>query len=176
MRRFGPPQDRRRPPQGAQLSAPTVALGSAHCLAKNLLGSGVAQFLDLRHIGGCPLLRTWQRLQGAESGNRPKVCFRRDSVSPRKVGLRNERHSSRDVHRYRGSLQLFSSANSGSTRLLAPNFAARAARVFAEMATAFIEVAIDCALSFGDAPVVAVVDDCAPFDRSAGPCQDASVA
>jgi hypothetical protein len=43
--------------------------------------------------------------------------------------------------------------------LLAPDLVASAARVFAEMAIAFIKVAIDCGLCFGDALVVTIVDD-----------------
>jgi hypothetical protein len=42
---------------------------------------------------------------------------------------------------------------------LAPDFFAGAARVFAEIAIAFVEVAIDCGLGFRDALVVAIVDD-----------------
>jgi hypothetical protein len=41
--------------------------------------------------------------------------------------------------------------------LLAPDSLAGAARVFTEMAISFIKVAIDCALGFLGAPVVAVV-------------------
>jgi hypothetical protein len=43
--------------------------------------------------------------------------------------------------------------------LLAPDSLAGAARVFTEMAIAFIKVAIDCAFGFLDAPVVAVMDN-----------------
>ncbi len=47
----------------------------------------------------------------------------------------------------------------GRHSLLAPDSLASAARMFTEMAISFIKVAIDCALGFLDAPVVAVVDD-----------------
>ena len=43
--------------------------------------------------------------------------------------------------------------------LFAPDLVASAARMFAKIAIAFIEVAIDCGLGFGDALVVAVVDN-----------------
>jgi hypothetical protein len=50
---------------------------------------------------------------------------------------------------------------------LAPDFFAGAVRVFAEMAIAFIEVAIDCGLGFRDALVITIVDD-----RARNPTKD----